>query len=120
VPGAGDTSSPWDGIRWAAGHGGSIVVELGSGAMTERAREIVAAAATPDTHVVAAALVPPTPGSGLAYDPNDEAMVFETALASAHVAGTPVDWSALYAAVGARRIELPTYAFHHRTYWLGT
>jgi acyl transferase domain-containing protein len=119
VPGAGDTSSPWDGIRWAAGHGGSIVAELGSGAMTERAREIVAAAATPDTDVVAAALVPPTPCGGLAYDPNDEAMVFTTALARAHVAGTPVDWSALYAAAGARRIELPTYAFQHRTYWLG-
>jgi acyl transferase domain-containing protein len=119
APGAGDTSSPWDGIRWAAGHGGSIVAELGSGAMTERAREIVAAAATPDTDVVAAALVPPTPCGGLAYDPNDEAMVFTTALARAHVAGTPVDWSALYAAAGARRIDLPTYAFQHRTYWLG-
>ena len=49
----------------------------------------------------------------------DLAMVFTTALARAHVAGTPVDWSALYAAAGARRIDLPTYAFQHRTYWLG-
>jgi acyl transferase domain-containing protein len=46
-------------------------------------------------------------------------MVFATALARAHVAGTPVDWSALCPAAGARRIELPTCAFQHRTYWLG-
>ena len=119
VSAAGDSASLWDGIRWAAGHGGSIVVELGSGTVTERAREFVAAAATPDADVVAAALLPATPAGGIAYDPSDEAMLFATALARAHVAGTPVDWSALYTGSGARRIDLPTYAFQHRNYWLG-
>jgi acyl transferase domain-containing protein len=119
VSGAGDNSSLWDGIRWTAEHGGSIVVELGVGAVTERASEVVAAGATPGTDFVAAALMPAMPDGGVAYDSSDEVMVFATTLARAHVAGTPVDWSALYAAAGARPIDLPTYAFQHRTYWLG-
>ncbi|NGO73428.1 SDR family NAD(P)-dependent oxidoreductase, partial [Streptomyces boncukensis] len=35
-----------------------------------------------------------------------------------HVAGQDVDWEALYAESGARRVELPTYAFQHQHYWL--
>ncbi len=33
-----------------------------------------------------------------------------------HLAGTPVDWPAVLP--GARRVELPTYAFQHERYWL--
>ncbi|MFE9069007.1 type I polyketide synthase, partial [Streptomyces violaceusniger] len=33
-------------------------------------------------------------------------------------AGVPVDWGALFASTGARRVPLPTYAFQHRHYWL--
>ncbi|WP_414636667.1 SDR family NAD(P)-dependent oxidoreductase, partial [Actinophytocola sp.] len=39
-------------------------------------------------------------------------------LAEAHVHGVAVDWSSFFAASGARRIDLPTYAFQHRRYWL--
>ncbi|WSS19867.1 SDR family NAD(P)-dependent oxidoreductase [Streptomyces sp. NBC_01190] len=39
-----------------------------------------------------------------------------TALAEAYAAGAPADWSA--AAPGGRPVELPTYAFDHRRYWL--
>ncbi|NGO73955.1 polyketide synthase dehydratase domain-containing protein, partial [Streptomyces boncukensis] len=40
------------------------------------------------------------------------------ALGRVHVAGQDVDWEALYAESGARRVELPTYAFQHQHYWL--
>ncbi|MGW1786296.1 SDR family NAD(P)-dependent oxidoreductase, partial [Streptomyces sp. NPDC002143] len=43
---------------------------------------------------------------------------FLTSLAEAYVAGAPVDWSVLYAGSGARRVDLPTYAFQHQRYWL--
>ncbi|WP_172382404.1 type I polyketide synthase [Streptomyces sp. MNP-20] len=43
---------------------------------------------------------------------------FLAALARLHVRGAEVDWTPLYAPVGARRrVALPTYAFQRRTYW---
>ncbi|MFE3159050.1 type I polyketide synthase, partial [Streptomyces sp. NPDC059221] len=39
-------------------------------------------------------------------------------LAAAHVAGVPVDWDAFYDRSGARRVDLPTYAFQRRRYAL--
>ena len=34
----------------------------------------------------------------------------------AHVAGVAVDWRLVFS--GARQVELPTYAFHRRRFWL--
>ncbi|MFE9663288.1 type I polyketide synthase [Streptomyces sp. NPDC005955] len=39
------------------------------------------------------------------------------ALGDAWANGLPVDWTGLLAGTGARRIELPTYAFQHRHHW---
>ncbi|MEU4473886.1 SDR family NAD(P)-dependent oxidoreductase [Micromonospora sp. NPDC023888] len=41
-----------------------------------------------------------------------------TGLGRAFEAGVPVDWSAVLAGCGGRRVGLPTYPFQHGSYWL--
>ncbi|MEV6341168.1 SDR family NAD(P)-dependent oxidoreductase [Nocardia vinacea] len=48
----------------------------------------------------------------------DEPFQFVTALAQVHVVGTPVDWPLLFGARGTGPMELPTYAFQHKRFWL--
>ncbi|MGW3014008.1 type I polyketide synthase, partial [Streptomyces sp. NPDC001219] len=40
-----------------------------------------------------------------------------TSLAEAHAQGVAVDWTAVYASTGARRVDLPTYPFQRARYW---
>jgi 4-hydroxyphenylalkanoate synthase len=40
------------------------------------------------------------------------------ALAQAHTRGVHVDWTAFFAERDARPVNLPTYAFQHRPYWI--
>ncbi|MGW7657763.1 acyltransferase domain-containing protein, partial [Streptomyces tendae] len=48
----------------------------------------------------------------------DEVTTLITALARLHANGVPIAWEKFFAGTGARRIDLPTYAFQHRSYWL--
>ncbi|WP_443098172.1 type I polyketide synthase [Actinoalloteichus sp. AHMU CJ021] len=47
----------------------------------------------------------------------DTGQRFLTSLAEAHVGGAPVDWTPVFAGRGARRVDLPTYAFQRQSYW---
>jgi len=48
----------------------------------------------------------------------DEIGTVVSALATVHARGVPVDWPGFYAGTGARRVDLPTYAFQNTRYWL--
>ncbi|MGW3233845.1 SDR family NAD(P)-dependent oxidoreductase, partial [Kitasatospora sp. NPDC001095] len=92
-----------DGMRTLEAQGVSTFVELGpDGVLTAMAQECLTGAAA-----FAAAL---RTGRG-------EAQTALTALAAAHVHGSAVDWSAVFAGTGAVRVDLPTYAFQQETYW---
>ncbi|MFK0259686.1 SDR family NAD(P)-dependent oxidoreductase, partial [Streptomyces sp. NPDC090445] len=62
-------------------------------------------------------------GEGAAFVPvlrsrRSEAETAVASLAQAHQRGLGVNWQAFYAGSGARRVELPTYAFQRQRYWL--
>ncbi|MER7826726.1 type I polyketide synthase [Streptomyces sp. NPDC096097] len=98
-----------DAVTTALGRGVDKLLELGPGGpLTAMAEEILADAGR-DADVTA---VPVLRGG------DDEARAAMTAAGRLHAAGTAVDWPALFAPYGARRTDLPTYAFQHERYWL--
>ncbi|MGW0964505.1 type I polyketide synthase, partial [Streptomyces gelaticus] len=90
------------GVRWLEDQGVGVFLELGpDGVLTGMAQESL----TGDAQLVAA----------LRRDrPEPEALV--TALGRLHVAGIALDFRPLLS--GARRVDLPTYPFERRHYWL--
>ncbi|WP_189244236.1 SDR family NAD(P)-dependent oxidoreductase, partial [Planobispora rosea] len=48
----------------------------------------------------------------------DEERELLTGVAKAWTRGVRVDWEAFYAGSGARRVDVPTYAFQHKRYWM--
>ncbi|MFH8979114.1 type I polyketide synthase, partial [Streptomyces sp. NPDC017890] len=93
-----------DGVRWLEDQGVGVFVELGpDGVLSGMAQESL----TGDVQLVAA----------LRKD-RSEAEALLTALGRLHVAGVTPDWPAYFSGTGARRVDLPTYPFQRRHYWL--
>ncbi|OKI85250.1 polyketide synthase, partial [Streptomyces sp. CB02058] len=92
-----------DGVRALSAAGVSVFLEVGPDAVLTAMAQSSAADAV---------FVP-----GLRRNQSEpEALV--TALARLHTVGHSPDWAAFYAPTGARRVDLPTYAFQHQHYWL--
>ncbi|HEX6352594.1 type I polyketide synthase [Actinophytocola sp.] len=93
-----------DGIRFLERAGVRRYLELGpDGVLCAMAEECLAG----DTPALAVPV--------LRRD-RQESAEFTRAVAHAHVHGADVDWAAVCA--GARRVDLPTYAFQRRRYWM--
>ncbi|MCD9160982.1 SDR family NAD(P)-dependent oxidoreductase [Streptomyces albireticuli] len=100
-----DTVRFADGVRTLAARGVHVLIELGpDGVLTPMARE------TLEDLRPEAVTVP------LLRRDRPEPRTLTAAVATAYAHGTDVDWSALLP--GARRVELPTYAFQRQRYWL--
>ncbi|MFF8293802.1 SDR family NAD(P)-dependent oxidoreductase, partial [Streptomyces sp. NPDC016309] len=96
-----------DGVRALEAAGVTTYLELGpDGVLSALAQECLTGEAD-------AAVFAPALRAG-----REEAGTLLSALATAHVRGVPVDWRAFYAPTGARRVDLPTYAFQRAVYWL--
>ncbi|WP_443049316.1 type I polyketide synthase [Streptomyces sp. NBC_00316] len=67
---------------------------------------------------VAADLTDPSLVEPLLRRDRPEPETLTGALAHLWAGGVAVDWSAFYEGSGARRAELPTFAFQHRRFWL--
>ncbi|MFD8424554.1 type I polyketide synthase [Streptomyces sp. NPDC059668] len=96
-----------DGIEWLAANGVTRFVELGpDGTLTALAQTGVPSDGGEDTLFA----------SVLRKDRSETDTVL-AAVSRAFTHGAAVDWPALLAGFGARRVELPTYAFQRERYW---
>ncbi|ATL32846.1 type I polyketide synthase [Streptomyces formicae] len=96
-----------DGVRTLADAGVTAFVELGPDAvLTAMARDCLGGRAAD------VALVPTLRRS------RPEVRCALTAVATAHVKGVPLDWEKVFDGSGAQRVDLPTYAFQRRRFWL--
>ncbi|MFI9270796.1 type I polyketide synthase [Kitasatospora sp. NPDC052896] len=93
-----------DTVQTLAAEGATAFLEVGPGGLTAMAQETLA-----DSDAVT---VP-----ALRADRPEE-LALTTALAQLHVHGISPEWDAVFAGGGARRVDLPTYAFQHQRYWL--
>ncbi|WP_203969251.1 type I polyketide synthase, partial [Sphaerisporangium melleum] len=95
-----------DGVSAARAAGATVFVEVGPDAtLTALAQQSLDA----DEMVL---LVPAV------RKDRDEVRAFVQALGQLHAGGLAVDWDAYFAAVPARHVDLPTYAFQHQRYWM--
>ncbi|NEE40474.1 acyltransferase domain-containing protein, partial [Streptomyces sp. SID7982] len=94
-------------ISWLEQHDTTLYLEIGPGG--------VLTAMAQDTITRAGALLLPT-----LHKNHDETHAITRTAAELHANGTLVDWQAFFSREGSvpRRVELPTYAFQRRRYWL--
>ncbi|MEU3187985.1 SDR family NAD(P)-dependent oxidoreductase [Streptomyces sp. NPDC006923] len=95
-----------DAARTLEAEGVTTLLEVGPGGVLSAL--VAGAVEQPDTTVA----VPAVRGRR----PEPEELV--AALSALHCRGVVADWQAFFAGTGARRVELPTYAFQHQPYWL--
>ena len=96
-----------DGVRAAESLGASAFVEVGPGAALTAAVERSLAA---------------EPAMSAVSMPKDRPEVDSLLLAAGQLfaTGAEVDWAAVFAGLSAQRVDLPTYAFARRRFWLPT
>ncbi|MFE2634585.1 type I polyketide synthase [Streptomyces scopuliridis] len=95
-----------DGVTALRDENVDVLLELGPGSvLSAMAKDSLGEAARRMTVVPA-----------LRKDRTEEAALVAT-LGRLHTAGVPVDWRAFFADTGARRVDLPTYAFQHERFW---
>ncbi|MGW4615963.1 acyltransferase domain-containing protein, partial [Rhodococcus triatomae] len=100
-----------DGVRALSQAGVSVFLEVGPDAvLTAMAQN----ALTDSDQVGEVAFV-----SALRRD-EEECRRLVSTLGRLGVHGVRVDWATYFAPTGARRVDLPTYAFQHQRYWLDT
>ncbi|WP_228082889.1 type I polyketide synthase [Streptomyces profundus] len=95
-----------DGVRELAAQGATTFLEIGPDGVLSSLGQDCLAGATPGQFV-------PALRTGRAAD----ADTLQAAVAALHTRGVSPDWTTLLAGSGARRVDLPTYAFQRDRYW---
>ncbi len=103
-----------DGVRWMVGEGVDGFLEVGpGGALSAMVRECTEdAGATEEAGERGPVTVVAALRTGVG-----EARSLLAAVGSLWVRGRDVNWGEVFAGSGARRVELPTYAFQRKRYW---
>ncbi len=102
-----------DGVRWLRAEGVSSFLELGpDGVLSAMVEECV------DGESDAGGDAPQVTVANVLRAGESEARALLTGLSEVWVRGVAVDWGAVFEESGARRVELPAYAFQRERYWL--
>ncbi|MEV7423566.1 type I polyketide synthase [Streptomyces sp. NPDC091212] len=101
-----------DGVETLLAQGVSTFLELGPGAVLTAMGQECAEGRAEGATEPGAVFVP------VGRKDRPEVAELLGALALAHTRGADVDWSPLHGGRTGRRVELPTYPFQHRRFWL--
>ncbi|NED84510.1 SDR family NAD(P)-dependent oxidoreductase [Streptomyces sp. SID11233] len=106
-----------DAVRILRERGATHFVELGpDGVLSGLARDCLSDMRTPEPTADGTGPAPQVVPTLRGHRPEAEALL--TTAAALHAHGVRVDWHAVFAGRGARRTELPRYAFQRGRYWL--